>query len=286
MHRPVTVAFVHFDDIDAMIERDGTAVVAERLDVLISSAQSAADTHGVTFLGTDIDRDGGKIILAAGTPQALGDDEERMLLTLRSIVNPSPPIPVRIGVNRGPIFAGDIGPAYRRTYTVMGDAVNLAARLMARATPGQILSTAPVLAASPVEFETTALEPFLVKGKRLPVQAPAVARSRARGVAQTTCRWWAATTRSAGWSRRPTLQPGRGSVIEVVGEPGIGKTRLMVEARRVAGAMPQLVSACELYTVSSPYLVIGQLLGQAIGCAPGDSAGRAGCRRRSASPLS
>jgi class 3 adenylate cyclase/tetratricopeptide (TPR) repeat protein len=273
VHRPVTVAFVHFDDIDAMIERDGPALVAERLDVLVSSAQSAADAHGVTFLGTDIDRDGGKIILAAGTPQALGDDEERMLLTLRSIVNPPPPIPVRIGVNRGPIFAGDIGPAYRRTYTVMGDAVNLAARLMARATPGQILSTAPVLAASPVEFETTALEPFLVKGKRLPVQAYAVG---------------AVSGAKRGGDELPLVgrdgeigrlveaadlaSQGRGSVIEVVGEPGIGKTRLMVEARRIAGAMPQLVSACELYTVSSPYLVIGQLIGQAILSDPADSA--------------
>ena len=60
-------------------------------------------------------------------------------------------------------------------------------------------------------------------------------------------------------------------MVEVVGEPGIGKTRLMLEARRIAGAMPQLVSACELYTISSPYLVIGQLIGQAIGCDPTDS---------------
>ena len=42
---------------------------------------------------------------------------------------------IRIGVNKGPVFVGDIGPRFRRTFTVMGDAVNLAARVMAKAEP-------------------------------------------------------------------------------------------------------------------------------------------------------
>ena len=64
-----------------------------------------------------------------------------MLLTLRSVLDADTTVPIRIGVNKGPVFAGDIGPGYRRTYTVMGDAVNLAARVMSMAVPGQILAT-------------------------------------------------------------------------------------------------------------------------------------------------
>ena len=94
---------------------------------------------------TDVDDDGGKLILTAGAPTITGNDEERMLLALRKIVDVERAIPIRIGVNRGAVFAGDIGPWYRRTYTVMGDAVNLAARLMAKAEPGQIYATAEVL---------------------------------------------------------------------------------------------------------------------------------------------
>jgi class 3 adenylate cyclase/tetratricopeptide (TPR) repeat protein len=273
VHRPVTVAFVHFDEIDSMIREEGPGVVAERLEHLVAAAQLAADEHGVTFLGTDIDKDGGKVILVAGTPQALGDDEERMLLTLRSIMISKPEIPVRIGVNRGPVFAGDIGPSYRRTYTVMGDAVNLAARVMAKAVPGQLLSTGQVLDASPIEFETEPLEPFMVKGKRLPVQAyavgaiigarrhddelPLVGRDNELDVLSAAV--------DAAWE-------GGSALIEIVGEPGIGKTRLMTEARRLGGALPQLRSACELYTISQPYGVIGELVSQAIGCEPGESA--------------
>ena len=110
---------------------------------LVTDVQRAADEHEVTFLGTDIDHDGGKIILVAGRAardgRRRGADARR-----RCAASPTGPrrLPLRIGVHRGPIFAGDVGPRYRRTYTVMGDTVNLAARLMARAEPGQILATA------------------------------------------------------------------------------------------------------------------------------------------------
>src|SRR4029450_5326850 len=132
-HRTATVAFVHFDGVDDLIEHRGVDVTAAGLHELIACVQRAAEDNGVTFLGTDIGHDGGKVILGAGAPNALGDDEGRMLLTLRSVIDADTTVPVRIGVNKGPVFAGDIGPGYRRTYTVMGDAVNLAARVMSMA---------------------------------------------------------------------------------------------------------------------------------------------------------
>ncbi len=94
-----------------------------------------------------------------------------MLLSVREILGADAGLPLHIGVNRGPVFAGSIGPAYRKTYTVMGDAVNLAARLMAKAGTGEIVATPHVLDASRTIFETTELEPFLVKGKKKPITA-------------------------------------------------------------------------------------------------------------------
>ena len=138
-HRNATIAFVHFDGVDGMLAESGADVVAAGLHELVEVVQRHAEHNGVTFLGTDIDHDGGKIILVGGAPNALGDDEGRMLLTLRAIIDADASVPVRIGVNRGHVFAGDVGPAYRRTYTVIGDAANLAARVMSMAVPGQIL---------------------------------------------------------------------------------------------------------------------------------------------------
>ena len=60
----------------------------------------------------------------------------------------------------------------------MGDAVNLAARLMAKAEPGTIYATADVLDRSNTLFETTELAPFAVKGKAQPVQAWSVGRAK------------------------------------------------------------------------------------------------------------
>ncbi|MGA9161518.1 MAG: adenylate/guanylate cyclase domain-containing protein, partial [Actinomycetota bacterium] len=249
-HRTATVAFVHFDGTDELVETRGADVVAAGLHELIACVQRAAQDNGVTFLGTDIDHDGGKVILVAGAPNALGDDEGRMLLTLRTIIDADTTVPVRIGVNKGHVFAGDIGPAYRRTYTVMGDAVNLAARVMSMAVSGQILATGPVLDASSVAFNAVALEPFMVKGKKDPVHAFMVGHSTG-SKPETVSREFPLVGRDAEMEafRRALLElrGGRGSVIELVGNAGMGKTRLLSEFRAEAPDLPQLVSGCELY---------------------------------------
>ncbi|NIV54772.1 MAG: hypothetical protein GWN48_03940, partial [Actinobacteria bacterium] len=56
-------------------------------------------------------------------------------------------LPLRGGLNAGPVFMGDLGSDRRRTFTVMGDTVNLAARLMQKSQPGQLVASRPVLEA-------------------------------------------------------------------------------------------------------------------------------------------
>ena len=140
-HRQVCVAFLHFDGTDELLGDAGPRGARGRPATARRRDPGGGRRVRVCFLASDVDADGGKLILTAGAPKASLDGEERMLLALRRIVDVGSAIPFRIGVNRGPVFAGDVGPRYRRTYTVMGDAVNLAARVMAKAHPGQVLAT-------------------------------------------------------------------------------------------------------------------------------------------------
>src|SRR5690606_32566039 len=65
-HRVATVGFVKFKGIGAAMSEGGPALVADHLAALVTAVQDAVDSEGVTFLATDIDADGGKIILTAG----------------------------------------------------------------------------------------------------------------------------------------------------------------------------------------------------------------------------
>jgi class 3 adenylate cyclase/tetratricopeptide (TPR) repeat protein len=263
-HRPVTIAFLHFDETDTLIQRHGIDVACERLEHLVMTVQAAADEHGVGFLASDVDADGGKLILTAGAPRITGDDEERMLLALRRIVDEGTPVPIRVGVHRGSVFAGDIGPWYRRTYTVMGDAVNLAARLMAKAEKGSILATAEVLDRSNTLFSMTELEPFPVKGKVEPVRAWEVGAAQGSRTRQAELERFPLSGRSAEVASIraaiESVRAGEGRLVEVIGEPGIGKSRLLEELRAESEDLSTLRATCEAYTASTPYITWRELM--------------------------
>ena len=259
-HRHASIAFIRFSGTDDVIATEGPEAAADALDALVRTVQGAADEHKVTFLESDIDRDGGRIVLVSGAPQTFGDDEERMLRTVRAIVDAGLPLPVHIGVSEGRVFTGQVGASFRRTYTVLGDTAALAARLMARAGEDEIWVSEGALTRGGGSFESTALEPLTLKGKSEPVQAfvlgellaapersapadtrdelPFVDRERERAV--------------LGASVAP-VRMGFGTLVELVGEPGIGKSRLAQELRENCADMRQVDLRCEQYESSTPY---------------------------------
>lgn len=270
-HRQVTTAFVRFEGTDALIRDAGVAACAAALDALVRDVQAAADERQVCFLQTDVDADGGKITLTAGAPRMVGDDEERMLLALSRIVGPDRPLRVRAGVNRGGVFCGDIGAPYRRCYTVMGDAVNVAARLMAHAPAGAVYATAGVLERSATRFATDAVAPFAVKGKRAPLAAwslgaPLGSRTR-HGVPLRFPFVGRVAELGALDGALGAARTGTGRLVELAGEPGVGKTRLMEELRGAAADLTRLRVICEADTSSTPYIAWREILRPLIGAA-------------------
>jgi len=200
-----------------------------------------------------------------------------MLLTLRQIIEAGPSLQAHVGVNRGPVFTGEVGPVYRRWYAVMGDTVNLAARLSGKAPAGHIYATREVLHRAKTSFQQTAVEPFSVKGKARPVQAwdvgpPVRAAPRATAKPQLPL---VGRERELDLLRGAVAEAGRGSgaLIELVGETGSGKSRLLAEAQKLGHGMRVLHSTCEVYWRETPYAVWRDLLRQLLGLGWEDAEG-------------
>jgi class 3 adenylate cyclase/tetratricopeptide (TPR) repeat protein len=259
-HRNGAIAFIRFSGLDEVVSTEGADAAADALAALVRSIQAAAAEHGVTFLESDVDKDGGRIILVSGAPSTFGDDEERLLRTLRTIVDGGLPLPVHIGANRGRFFTGQVGATFRRTYTVLGDTAALAARLMARAGEDQIYVSAEAFSRGGASFAAEELEPFMVKGKSEPVQAfvlgaivetspeaaaaaagtalPFVDRERERAVLDAAL---------------APVRMGFGTLVELIGEAGIGKSRLAEELEAKCFDMGKVQTRCDQYEATTPY---------------------------------
>lgn len=261
-HRFISVAFVEFSGVQQLLAEEGVDALTDALEECMSVAQRETARYSVSFHETDINKDGGKIMLVAGAPTTFGEDQERMLRAVRGIMDAGTRLPLRIGVNAGRVFSGDFGPPFRRTFSVKGDAINLAARVMGKAATGEILATKDVLAGSAAKFATEDLEPFLVKGKGQPVNA-----ARVGGLVEADDAGPHTAPLVGRESElevlRESLQGARdweGWTVDLVGEPGVGKSRLLDELRSHADDVLVLGAVCAEYEVSTPYFPFRNLL--------------------------
>ena len=258
-HRRVAVGFLQIRGTDALLASDTTRAL-EALDEVVVTAQRAAAEFGVCLLGSDVDADGAKLILVGGAPRATEHEEERLLRACRTVLDLDTPLQLRSGVTAGHVFVGDVGPSYRRAFTVMGDRVNLAARLMASAAPGELRTTPKVLAASSTLFRTAALEPLRLKGIAEPVEAVAVGaplgQVHAEGASSLVGRDEELATVEA--------LLGHGAVIEVVGEAGSGKSALLGEVL-ARTQLPTLRVAAAPYEAATPYGLVKRVLRYLLG---------------------
>jgi adenylate cyclase len=176
--RPITVLFSDIRGFTAMAESMGPDAVARLLSEYFSEMVEVIFEHGGT-----LDKFIGDAIMALwGAPISHSDDTDRALqaaLAMQAAITKlnagwaaagRPELRVGIGINYGEVFAGNIGSHRRLEYTVLGDAVNVAARLCAEAAPGEILVTENFLAAVRQQPTVEYLPQLALKGKSQVVQ--------------------------------------------------------------------------------------------------------------------
>jgi adenylate cyclase len=257
-HRKVTVLFVNFQGFDY----DHDPEVGAKLQAYFLAVLRTVQRYDGYLNKVDMGDKGSKYIVLFGAPVAHEDDEVRALrcaLELRTLPNAT----VTIGANTGFAFCGLVGSPARQEYTVMGDAVNLAARMMQAADPQQILVSKFTHRHAAPGFDWGALPPVKVKGKRDPIQVYAVQHIRGRSIVQTQELDYTLPMVGREDERRliadklDQVLQNRGQIIGITAEAGMGKTRLAADVIRMAAdrGLSRAGGECESYGTSTSYLV-------------------------------
>jgi len=185
----------------------------------------------------------------------------------------------RIGIHTGPAIAGNLGSNLHKEYTVIGDTVNLAARLEAAAEPGTVLVSAETYQRTHPIFKFKPLPPLMVKGVPDPVQSfcPVALRTQpglVRGLAGLRSPMIGRVDDLAQLQQalKEMCQTKQGRVALVTGEAGLGKSRLVMEFRRLVKAPTQVYQGnCLTYARSTPFWVIKDLLRNMLGLSVTDT---------------
>jgi class 3 adenylate cyclase/tetratricopeptide (TPR) repeat protein len=262
-HRQCAIAFVSIDGTDDVLERDGPAAVHRLVSTVSDVVDEATARWGTQFLSSDNAANAVGMMLTGGVPTSSGEDEERLLRTVRDIVDACSDVPLRAGVHHGRIYSGFVGSSMRHGFTAVGDAVNVSARLMQNAALGQIVASRSVLDWSDTRFDEQPLAPFRVKNRGALVEASVVgaaAERKPRGAAHDLPFTGHERELAALEDAATRAADGRGSVVVVVGDPGVGKSRLLVELRLRRPGMTAVVLAADEYSSAIPYSLVRTLL--------------------------
>ena len=281
--RPITVLFADIA---------GSTSIAERLDpedwtALVGEAFTRMNRTIERYDGTIARLMGDGVLAFFGAPKAHEDDPERAvrcgLDMVRAIdelgaaqrVPGASDLRVRVGINTGPVVVGMVGTETANEYTAMGDAVNVAARMQSMARPGSVLITAATHRFISPLVEAVDVGLLELKGKTDAVHGYEITGLK-EGATRTRGLLGVRTPmigRDAQLARLAELfgvvQARQGRVACILGEPGMGKSRLLAELRasveRTDGSVRWVEGRCLSYGETMPYHLVLDLVRSLIG---------------------
>ncbi|MBA3534159.1 MAG: tetratricopeptide repeat protein [Ardenticatenales bacterium] len=261
--RPAVALFMHFKGIDY----DGDEAAGEKLDAFVRWVQQVVTEYEGTLLDLTLGDKGSYLYLVFGVPVAHENDALRAARVAQLLQTPPDSLAYigqrQIGISRGIMRAGIVGGRQRRSYTVLGHEVNVAARLMEAAAPGQVLVSGRIQTAIGALCHWRALPPLQVKGKEEAVALFALEEAPAYPSLQLQEGRYAlpmigrqATLQQMSEHLSRTLQ-GVSQMVGITGEAGIGKSRLLGATIDLAQGrgMVAFGGACQSYGTNMPYLV-------------------------------
>jgi len=254
--RPVTVLFVNLPDLTAKTP------LAEAQTVIVSLQEIIYHYEG-SINKLSVDDKGTSLIAALGLPPLAHEDDParavQVALAIHATLNELN-FRCAIGVTTGRVFCGVVGSPKRREYTMIGDVVNLSARLMQAALRSQeafiLCDEATYLAAqSQITFQT--LTPIRVKGKAnlIPIYRPLSTLNSPLPYHAKSALVGRTAESELFAVRLQALLGGTGSLIIIEGEAGIGKSRLVEELsdQALAKGVTTLIGAADAIEKSTPY---------------------------------
>ncbi|MBK8932284.1 MAG: AAA family ATPase [Chloroflexi bacterium] len=257
--RPATVLFLRFSGIDY----DGDDCAGEKLDAFVRRTQAILDDYEGFLIQLTVGDKGSYFYITFGAPIAHENDPVRAAaaaLALRDLPAEFPFLqPLHMGISQGLAHSSAYGSPERRCYGVMGNEVNISARLMTTAQPGQILLAPTVAEMLRSTFSLAALPPVRLKGIREPLPVWELGE---RLVIGRTVVWRSAmpmvgraTERQQLAEALDRLANGRSNTVIVEGQAGIGKSRLAQELLDLIEPeiTPVVVGSGDAVQQSAPY---------------------------------
>ena len=294
--KPVTVLFCDLVGSTVLAEQLGP----DRMHALLGAFFERALSEVHRFEGTINQFLGDGFMALFGAPIAHEDHARRAVLAavgirralaerpLRLDSGEEVSLELRMGAHTGFVVVGAIGDNLRMDYTAVGDTTHLAARLQQLAEPGVILISDATARLVEGYARLESRGPIVIRGKSEPVVVHALLgtgtrRSRldegGRGLSRFVGR---ARELSTLLDLLTQVEAGHGQVAGIVGEPGVGKSRLVFELRGAIGGVTYLEGRCLSYGRSIPYLPVLDLVRAGCGILDADSPEAVGAKIRAA----